>query len=168
MTFLPKILSEGNLLSGNYPQGSQTLYGIETFLIEKLTEKFLGVLCSQSYDMRFNLKVPEPSLTLNGWITSTKEAIKQDVNFSKTRTTTSCMFAPSKGHSGGELIASEMMGHAAIPFRWKEYRYLSCRTALYPTSRTHRWLSGYKRRVTVVYLCLSSSSDSHSHCLTAV
>ena len=41
----------------------------------------------------------------------------------KLETTTSCMFAPSTGHSGGDLINPELLNHLAIPPRWKEYLY---------------------------------------------
>ena len=44
----------------------------ETLLMENLTEQFIGVLCVQSYDMSSKVKVPEPSLILNGSVTPTK------------------------------------------------------------------------------------------------
>ena len=60
-------------------------------------EQIIGVLCVQSYDVRFKVKARRPSLILDGLIISTKEAVKPDLNIAKTQTTSSCMFAPFKG-----------------------------------------------------------------------
>ena len=51
MVFLPTVLSKGILLSGKCSEEKQIWYDIETLLIEKLTEQFVGVLCVQSYDV---------------------------------------------------------------------------------------------------------------------
>ena len=81
----------------NLENGHNFWYVIVTLLIEKLTEQFIGGLCVQSYDVSSKVKVRELSLSLNGWIFSEEEAINPDLNIAQTRTTTSCMFAPSKG-----------------------------------------------------------------------
>ena len=43
-----------------------------------------------------NVKVFELSQTLNGWVIYTEEATNPDFSIAWTRTTTSCMFVPSK------------------------------------------------------------------------
>ena len=53
--------------------------------------------CVQSHDVSSKVKVRERSLTLNGWVISTKEAINLAFNITQTRTTISCMFVPYKG-----------------------------------------------------------------------
>ena len=86
-----------SLWSGKSRNCLRMWYDIVTLPIEKLMEQFIGVPCVQSYDMRFQVKVRRPSLILNGRIMYTKDAITQDSNIAKSRRTTSCKFAPSKG-----------------------------------------------------------------------
>ena len=75
-------------------------------MIEKLTEQFIGVLCFRSHDVRSKVKVLELSLTLNGWVISTEEAKKRFQYCANCDDNVRAI----QGHSGGEMIALELMG----------------------------------------------------------
>ena len=71
---------ERSSLGWNISKRLTAFCDIETLMIEKLTEQFIGVLCIRRHDVRSEVKVLELSLTLNGWVISTEEAKKTGFN----------------------------------------------------------------------------------------
>ena len=116
---LPAIMSTSILLIGKSRKDWQHSYDIEKLILEKLTEQFIGVLCFRSYGVISNVKVLQPSQILNGWVIFTEEGPRfQCWGDSNNKLLD---VRAIQGHSGGELVAPELLNHVAIPLRWKEY-----------------------------------------------
>ena len=123
MLFPLMVMSKGSLWSGESRKWLQVWYDVVTLPIEKLTEQFIGVLCVQSYDVHFRVKARNPTLILGGLLLPTKEAVRPDFNIAKNSNYDFLYVRAIQGHSGGLLIAPELMNHVAIPFRWAEVMY---------------------------------------------
>ena len=61
------------------------------------------------------------SLTAIGSITSGKETAKPDTSIVRILAKKCCTFRALQGHTGGEMIEPEMMGHVCIPLNWKQF-----------------------------------------------
>ena len=103
MTFLPEVLSKGILWSRESRNWYKIWCNID-LLIEKLTEQFIGVLCI--HDVSSKVKVREPSLTLNSWV-SNKPWFQNCTNSNNNLLYVRAI----QGYSGGELIAPELVNH---------------------------------------------------------
>ena len=76
----------------------------------------------RSYDMRSGRMEEIPSLIRIGSITSGTEAVKHDFNIARTHSCNEFLYTRAfQGHAGGDMITLELMGHVAIPFKWKEF-----------------------------------------------
>ena len=65
-----------------------------------------------------------PSLMLIGSITSGTEAVKHDFNSARTHSCEDFLYIRAfQGHTGGDMITLELMGHVAIPFNWKDFYF---------------------------------------------
>ena len=62
-----------------------------------------------------------PSLIMIGFIISGRVEAKHD--FSTVRCGTLLFLRALQGHTGGYLIAPELMGHAPVPFKWKQFLF---------------------------------------------
>ena len=53
----------------------------------------------------------------------TKEASKPSSSITKHSQHVLLKIRAIQGHTGGNVIAPELMGHVAIPFKWKEFLF---------------------------------------------
>ena len=148
MTFLPASLSKGALFQQKSQNWSWDWYVIMIKMNEKLTALFIGILWFQKCGKHFRRPEGDNSRTRIGFNTFLKEA---------TRWGSSIAWIPKKslfyiraihGHPGGNLIALELMGHVAIPCKWKEFlfhRGCSSWCHFNPQIRTHHWRTRKQR-----------------------
>ena len=80
-----------------------------------------------------------------GFITFMKEAVKLGSSIARIPSVLLYVRAIQE-HTGGEMIATELMGHVAIPYKWTEFMerillssrmFVQC--AIDPQVRTHCW-----------------------------
>ena len=109
---------------------------------EKQTALFIGILWVQSCGKHFGNQEDRNSRTRIGFNTRFQYCINSKNVF--------VFIRAIQRHTGGNVIASELMGHAVIPYSWKEF--LSHRGCSYdginPQIRTHRWKTRKQRRKT--------------------
>ena len=92
-----------------------------------------------------NVKVPEHSQILNGWVISTEDA-------------TSCMFAPSQGHS--ERLKTPRGSCVVFPLRLV---FPSCRGFVFSCWDKHLELDGKKFRTGSALLFIENKDYSHPY-----
>ena len=75
-----------------------------------------------------------------------RKQYKSFFRVARTPMTLSCKFAPIRGHTGGEVIAPELMGHVGIPLKWKEFLYHRGRSFSVKSILQARHIEGGKER----------------------
>ena len=78
----------------------------------------------QNCEERFGRLEGKNSRTLIGFSIFTKEATKRGSSIARRITTYILLYTRAlQGHTGGNLIARDLMGHVAIPYKWKEFLF---------------------------------------------
>ena len=108
-------------------------------------------LGSKKYEKHFRKRVGENSRTPIDFNTFMKEATRWGSQYCMNSKHFFLCTRATQGHTGGNLIAPELMGHIANPYKLKEFlfhRGCSLHVHFNPQIRTHRWRTRKQRRKT--------------------
>ena len=85
--------------------------------------QFIGNRWVESCETRFRKKADTPSLNLNGLVKIGKRSNKTRFQHCKNSNNVLLNIRAVQGHTGGKVIAPELMGPVTVRPRWKEFLY---------------------------------------------